>query len=637
MNHARWRDACAAAALLAMDPRGLGGIVVRAAPGPVRDAWLRALRAVLPEQEPMRRMPPQIPDSRLLGGLDLAATLRTGRPVAERGLLAEAHGGIVVVPMAERMGAATAARLAATLDSGEVRVERDGIAQSWPAQIAVVALDEGLDGDEALTRGLLDRLGLWIDLEGIPISVADATPVDTAAADAFAIETASARAYLASRPVTTLPSSDEALEALCGVAHALGVDSPRAALAALRAARAAAALRASPVIEQEDCELAVRLVLIPRATRKPASVAEDPAVESSATDGAEQAQQAPHDSVARDSVARAGDASTRAEGDPLSPPAGDPQALAEQILAAVKAFLPAGLLEGLIPSVAPAGKQRGVGQQRSGRGAVRRDPLRGRPVGTQRGDPRRGNRLDLVATLRAAAPWQRVRRGDTSRGCIAVRTEDFRVLRREQRAATTTIFVVDASGSSALNRLAEAKGAIEYLLAECYVRRDRVALIAFRGQGADVLLPPTRSLVRARRTLSGLPGGGATPLAAGLQVAAKLADSVCRQGDSPLLVVLTDGRGNIGLDGEPGRERARVDALAVARQWRLQGLTALLVDTSPRAHPAAQELAQTMQARFLPLPYADAAVLSQAISVATQGAGLRVRAIDGGARGRPRP
>jgi magnesium chelatase subunit D len=121
-----WSDAAWAAALLAVDPQGLGGAVVRAGAGPVRDRWAQDLRALLPAALPLRRMPVGIADERLLGGLDLAATLRTGKPVAQRGLLAESDGGVVAVPMAERLGAGTAARLCSALDSGAVSCERDG-------------------------------------------------------------------------------------------------------------------------------------------------------------------------------------------------------------------------------------------------------------------------------------------------------------------------------------------------------------------------------------------------------------------------------------------------------------------------------------------------------------------------------
>lgn len=204
-----------------------------------------------------------------------------------------------------------------------------------------------------------------------------------------------------------------------------------------------------------------------------------------------------------------------------------------------------------------------------------------------------------------------------------MRREDFRITRFKHRSPTTTIFAVDASGSAALHRLAEAKGAVELLLADCYVRRDQVALIAFRGPAAELLLPPTRSLVRAKRSLAALPGGGGTPLAAGIDAAAALADAVRRRGGTPVVVVLTDGRANIARDGSPGRPRAEEDALAAARRLRAAGFTALLVDTSPRPQPAAEQLAREMGARYLPLPYADAANLSLAIRGGSASAAAR--------------
>jgi magnesium chelatase subunit D len=181
------------------------------------------------------------------------------------------------------------------------------------------------------------------------------------------------------------------------------------------------------------------------------------------------------------------------------------------------------------------------------------------------------------------------------------------------------VFVVDASGSSALHRLAEAKGAVELLLADCYVRRDRVAVIAFRGQRADLLLPPTRSLVRAKRSLAGLPGGGGTPLAAGIEAAAALLDGVQRRGGTPTVVLLTDGRANVARDGAPNRARAEQDALAAARRVRAGRVATLFVDTAPRPQPFARELAAALGAHYLPLPHADAATLQRAVQAAVDG------------------
>jgi len=143
-----WADAVLAAAIFAVDPSGTCGVCVRSLHGPVRDRWLALVADLLPPGTPLRRIPLNVTDGRLLGGLDLAATLHAGRPIAERGILADADGGAVVLAMAERLSPSTVARLAAALDSGEVAVERDGIAQRSRARVGVIALDEGMADDE---------------------------------------------------------------------------------------------------------------------------------------------------------------------------------------------------------------------------------------------------------------------------------------------------------------------------------------------------------------------------------------------------------------------------------------------------------------------------------------------------------
>jgi magnesium chelatase subunit D len=201
-----------------------------------------------------------------------------------------------------------------------------------------------------------------------------------------------------------------------------------------------------------------------------------------------------------------------------------------------------------------------------------------------------------------------------------VRPEDLRIVRFRQKRGATTVFVVDASGSSAMQRLAEVKGAIELLLADCYVRRDSVALVAFRNRGAEIVLPPTRSTARAKRALAGLPGGGGTPVASGIDAALELADQIRRKGQTPLIVLMTDGRANIGRDGAPGRPAALRDALDAGRRVRAAGVAALAIDTAPppaRADAPTRAIAEAMQARYVPLPYANAATVNLAVRAAS--------------------
>lgn len=610
----RWSDALRAASIFAVDAASIGGVVLRAAPGSVRDAWLDTVKRAWPTDAPWRKQPAHAPDARLLGGIDLPATLAAGRPIASRGLYAEAHGGALIVAMAERMTEASAGRLVAVIDDHAVALERDGLTQRFDARFGVIALDEGCD-DESPPESLCDRLAIRLDLS-------DVAPRDaTSAAD----EPSRAQIDAARARLAGVCADDAFVEAACAAAHALGIDSMRAPSHALRVARVAAALDGRDTVDEGDLSLAVRLVFSARATQVPAAqeadTSDDTAVDTQSEDDAPPQDESDHerDDERPEAQSKPTDPQESHDDDSQHASVEASQPLDELMIAAVQSSMPSGLLARLRAGEAPS-----VRAARGGRaGALQNgSSAHGRPIGPRRGELRAGARLDVIETLRAAAPWQMVRRrerGDAllSAQRVIVRREDFRIARVQQRMGTTTIFVVDASGSSALNRLAEAKGAVELLLADCYVRRDRVALVAFRGQGAEVLLPPTRSLVRAKRSLASLPGGGGTPLAAGLDAAWLLAHAVRKRGETVSVVVLTDGRANIALDGTPGRDRAQDDAIASARRLRVGGFASILVDTSPRAQPMAQRLASEMAARYLPLPYADAAMLSSAVRAAS--------------------
>lgn len=592
------------AAMFAVDPCGLGGVALRVSAGPARDEWLALLRKLLPSGTPQRRIPVNINDASLLGGLDLGATLSAGRPVAQQGVLAHANDGVVLLAMAERVSLGTAARLAAVLDTQEVAIERDGLALKLPARLGVVALDEGMNDDEQVPAALLDRLAFLVHLK--PAYSGDEVCEWTA------VDIAQARVLL-----PYVKASDIMVQALCAASLALGVYSLRAPLFALKAARCAAALDGVLEVTEIHTALAARLVLAPRATQIPQAQVESeeqPQPDSGEPQGAQQEKRQAN------------------RQDQLEAPPNDKQdisqseALADNVLEAAHAAIPAGLLAAL--QVGQTTKARAQAAGRSG--AVQKSQTRGRPMGARRGEPRAGARLNVIETLRAAAPWQTLRQlqferqnptsEDVSHKRIHVRREDFHVTRFKQVGQTTTLFVVDASGSSALHRLAEAKGAVELLLADCYVRRDRVAVLAFRGKTVELLLPPTRSLARAKRALAGLPGGGGTPLASAIDAARELADQISRRGETPIVVLLTDGRGNMARDGTPGRTKASEDALAAARQMRLAGITTLLLDTSSQPQAAAQALAHDMGATYIPLPYAGAQAVSRVVQLASASA-----------------
>lgn len=583
-----WSDAVLAARLFAVDPAGTG-VLLRSRAGPIRDLWLAGMRDCLPQDTPVRRAPLHIGEGRLLGGLDLSATLLAGRPVAERGLLADADGGVMILAMAERIASSTTTYVTTAMDSREVVVERDGLSLRLAARFGVVALDEGLE-DEFVPAPLSDRLAFHIALN------------DFAPADAEILDIASEDILVARERLNSLTIEQAQIDAICVAASALGIVSLRAPLLAIAVARAHATLEANSTITQGDIAVAARLVLAPRAMVLPQSdQPSEPDAPPPNDDRSESDQ--PESDVPLQDMDRA---------------------LDEVILAAARAAIPPGVLAMLRDATQRRSSSRSSGKA----GALQKSKLRGRPTGIMRGELKSGAKLSLIETLRAAAPWQPLRRAENENATIArprvlVRKDDFRLARFKQRTETTTIFVVDASGSAALHRLAEAKGAVELLLADCYIRRDQVALISFRGTAAELLLPPTRSLARAKRSLAGLPGGGGTPLAAGLDAAFVLADSIRRKGQTPTIILLTDGRANIARDGTPGRPLAEKDSLEAARQLRGARVNSILVDTSPRPGATGEALAAEMGGRYLPLPHADAATLSKAVIATTKGGNFR--------------
>jgi magnesium chelatase subunit D len=378
--------------------------------------------------------------------------------------------------------------------------------------------------------------------------------------------------------------SDEEIAGLTEIALRFGIDSLRAPILAVRCAKAHAQLYGRNRTNEDDIAIAAALVFAHRAVVVPAD---------------------------EDDVSQP-EPETREQDDAGGETQQNDQLFdADMIIEAVSAVVPHEVLAGLSKT---AGSAKSTG---SGAGSKRKGNRRGRPLPSRAGRLDGRNRLDVVATLRAAAPWQTIRRRQTpDRTGLLLRPSDFRVKRFETKSDRLLVFAVDASGSAAVARLNEAKGAIEYLLADAYASRDHVALVVFRGTSAECLLPPTRSLVQAKRRLAAMPGGGGTPLATGLKEGMELALQAEGRGLSPVLVLLTDGRGNVALDGTPNRAQAGEDATIMAKAVLRSGLQTLVVDTSARPQSALRTLAQQLDAPYVPLPRAAADALSGAIQTA---------------------
>jgi magnesium chelatase subunit D len=598
---AQWLDALVAAACMAVAPQALKGIQVRSCAGPLRDYWLSYYEQLA--RSPLQKIPCTVEDERLLGGVDIAASLTLGKPVNQVGLLASMQGQTLVLAMAERLSQHSATLIAQAVDGTD---------------LAVIAFDESANEDEALAKCLDERLPIVLTLGGMSLLEFQAMEL---AATAEENDLPIGSVDEARRKYKDVVCDETIITALCSACIALGVDSMRAPIAALSIAKIHAALNDRTEVDEDDVSFAVRVVISPRATMLPNDQQADEQTPEQPEDNSEQE---PQDEKDRDEPPTQPEDQNSAD-EQTEPTTEQIAELQELILQAAIASIPSDLLASLQNSN-KATKAKSAGNS----GAAQRGGKRGRSAGVFRKKPDSQARIHLLHTLRASIPWQKMRWEQSKSGAqtsqvsaskIQIRKDDFRYQKIEQKSKSTIVFAIDASGSSALNRLAEAKGAIELLLAQCYVRRDQVAVIAFRGNTAAIILPPTRSLARAKRSLAGVPGGGGTPLASALDCVTVLSKSIQKKGETPFVVLLTDGRANVSLTGSGGRAQAQDDAKKSAKEFCSCNIAAIVLDTSPQPHYLAQGIARDMGANYMPLPFAGAQAISEVVQKSYRRAG----------------
>lgn len=571
-----------ALSMLALEPR-LRGIAFCGTVGHGKSALVRAFASLIPDT-PVIDLPLSGDQEALLGGLDVESTLRLGKRVFREGLLSKADGSILIAEACNLLPEQTVNLLLSALDEGFVRIERDGMSRRVDTRFRLLTTFDPAEG--APRAHLLDRVGLIVHL---PKNTSQATRAEVLKrhlhpnTSEWTEELSLMRSVIdtAREILPEVSMTRRAERQLIETSMAMGVEGHRADHFARLAACASAALGLRADVTDEDLEMAVRMVLLPRATRVP---------ESSTPPSPSSIDPPPDTSV---SPSEAHDA----EGCADQPP--EP---IEEILEAIQIDLPIAL------DSLPFSKQR---SGRSGsRGAV--EGQRGRHIGSVPGNVHR-RRLDVIATLRAASRWQRVRPKGRSR--VVVKPDDFHVKRFRSKAGSLFIFAVDASGSMALNRMRQAKGAVHALLSQAYVNRDKVALVAFRGDSAEVLLPPTNSVELLRRAVDHIPTGGGTPIAATLLKTLEVAEQARRKGFKNIsLVMLTDGRANVGLRGD--RQSVERELQALSRSVTDAKIQSLVIDTqrSFLNHGPGENLALWLNGRYLYLPNASADQLATAVS-----------------------
>ena len=435
-----------------------------------------------------------------------------------------------------------------------------------------IALDES-EGSDVSGANLSDYLIFSINLDG------------TRYKDLKKVTINRKKISEARNNLATVEVNKRALDYLIASSEMFSISNMHTIFCTLKVAKALCAYKGEKRVSREDINLAISLSMIHKAKQIPEFQQE------------EKAKSAENERLRDNDESKANNSELNSEDKKM-------------LIDALKISLPNNLIESLLSKNSHSISV----TESAGSGERNNNFSAGRPIPSISRKYSSDKRIDLMGTLTRAIPWQKLRSSSVTKNRkIIIYPQDIMIKRFEKQSERLLIFLVDASGSNAIGRLAEAKGAIEILLSDAYAKRDNVALISFSGLKADPLLLPTKSLVTAKKKLSSLPGGGATPLAKGLLEAFKMADAARSRSIKPIIILLSDGRGNITLDGLGDRVKAIEDTTYIASLIKRNAINNIFIDTSRRKTPMADELARELNGHYFQLPMANSSSISKAV------------------------
>lgn len=584
------------ALLIALVNRRAGGLLIGGAKGTAKSVLARSVQGLLADRR-LLTLPLNVTEDMLFGSIDLEAAVSKGERRFSPGILARATDNVLYIDEANLLRQELLTAVLDANSAGVNNVERDGISYSHEVRTTIIATMNPEEG--TLPAHILDRFGMYVDVQAITdikqrVEIMQRALAYSSNTLAFCEQYAEAVAEQARQlaeagallPKVEVSDAMLTLAAqLCAQAFCAG---HRAEIYLLEAARALAALAGRAYVLPKDVEEAAQFVL-PHRMRKPPEQQEEQQEQQNEEENNEQDENDEPDDdnneennelpppppldngdEDQDSSAEDDDEDDESDNDDEQQEQhNDNLAPEEQIADIDKSFrLPKMLLD--------LGKDRNVRRGSGKRSVTKTDLKQGRYV---RAEQPKGRVTDLAfdATIRAAAPYQRLREDN---GCaLNIKEEDLRQKVREKRIGNTFLFAVDASGSmGARERMRAVKGAIFYMLQEAYQKRDRVGMVAFRRDKADLLLPITRSVDLAQKRLAELPTGGKTPLADGLALSLQTLAMLNKRDSElePILILVTDGRANATCEGEKDPVAA---AIKIAEKIAKAKITSVVIDT----------------------------------------------------------